>query len=105
MKYLYAILALSTIVFSSCNKDGIEINFKMDYNTNFTIESGGVINLPLEFFTPDITSNSEAEFEANDTRKDKIKEIKLESLRLSITSPDNQNFDFLKDIFLYNIPN
>lgn len=101
MKYLYAILALSTIVFSSCTKDGIEINFKMDYNTNFTIESGGVINLPLEFFTPDITSNSEAEFEANDTRKDKIKEIKLESLRLSITSPDNQNFDFLKDIFLY----
>ncbi len=101
MKYLYAILALSTIVFSSCNKDGIGIKFNMDYNTSFTIQAGSGLNLPFDFFTPDISSNSEAEFEANDTRKDKIKEIKLESLRLSITSPDNQNFDFLKDIYLY----
>jgi hypothetical protein len=101
MRYLYAILVFSALVFSGCNKDEIGIKFNMDYNTSFTIEAGNGLNLPFDFFTPDITSNSEAEFEANDTRKDKIQEIKLTSLSLSITAPSGQNFDFLKHIYLY----
>lgn len=101
MKNILAIILIASVALSGCKKDGIEINFKMNYNTNFTIEGGGGLNLPLDFFTPDVTTDSEAEFEANDTRKDKIKEIKLESLVLDITSPANQNFDFMKDIYLY----
>jgi hypothetical protein len=101
MKKLLGLLLLVSFVFQGCQNEEIGIRFKMDYNTSFTIEAGGGLNLPLDFFTPDVTTNSEAEFEANDTRKDKIQEIKLESLSLAITSPANQNFDFMKDIYLF----
>ena len=57
--------------------------------------------MPIDFFTHPITTNSEAEFESNDTRKDKVEEIKLLKLDLTITAPDGANFDFLKDIYIY----
>ena len=101
MKKLLGFIFLGSFMLGGCTKDGIEINFNMDYTTDFTIEAGGGLNLPIDFFTPDVTTNAEAEFEANDTRKDKIKEIKLESLDLTITAPDGQNFDFMKDIYLF----
>jgi hypothetical protein len=101
MKKLLLLLFVSVFVFGGCKNEGIGINFKMDYTSSFTIEAGGGINLPIEIFTPEVTTDSEAEFEANDTRKDKIQEIKLESLSLTITSPEGQNFDFMKNIYLY----
>ena len=102
MKYLLIITALAiSIGFGSCKKDSVGIRFNMDYSTSFTIESGNILSLPLDFFTPDVTTNSEAQFSENDTRKDKIQEIKLTSLSLDITNPDEANFDFLKHIYLY----
>ena len=86
---------------NGCKKDGLEISFDMDYSTSFTIQSNTGISLPFDFFTPDITTNSEEEFESNDTRKDKIKEILLKKLALKITAPEGRDFDFLKDINLY----
>ncbi|MBT8327630.1 MAG: hypothetical protein KJP21_07890 [Bacteroidia bacterium] len=87
--------------FSGCKKDSIGIRFNMDYTTSFDIKSGNILSLPLDFFTPDITTNSETQFSENDTRKDKIQEIKLTSLSLDITNPDNATFDFLKHVYLY----
>ncbi len=94
-------LILLLFTASSCKKEGISVKFKMNYDVEFTIESGNVLNLPLNFFTPEVTTNSEAEFEANDTRKDKIEEIKMLKLDLTLTAPDGANFDFLKSIYLY----
>ena len=99
---IFAILGvISLFCFTSCKKEEVTVNFKINYETEFTVPSGSVINLPFNLFSPDITTNSQAEFEANDTRKDKIQEIKLASLKLAITSPQGQNFDFLKHIYLY----
>jgi hypothetical protein len=98
-KLSFLLVVLLAVV--SCKKDEVGIRFKMDYETSFTVPSGNLLNLPFDLFTPDITTNSEAEFEANDTRKDKIQEIKLESLKLQITSPAGKNFDFLKSVDLY----
>lgn len=88
------LLFLALLFFAGCKKDGVGIRFKMDYETSFTVPSSNLLNLPFDLFTPDITTNSEAEFEANDTRKDKIQEIKLETLKLTITSPQGLNLIF-----------
>jgi hypothetical protein len=102
MKKLFGLgIILTLFTASSCKKEGISIKFKMNYDAEFTIESGNILNLPLDFFTPDITTNSEAEFEANDTRKDKVQEIKMLKLDLTLTAPDGADFDFLKSIYLY----
>lgn len=73
----------------------------MDYTTSFTIQSSTGVGLPFNLFTPDIETNSEAEFEANNTRKDKIQEVKLTELVLTIVKPENETFSFVKDLYLF----
>lgn len=101
MRNISIILTTVILVFFSCKKNILDIRFKMNYDTELTISSGMGINLPFNIYTPDITTNSEEQFAANDTRKDKVKEVKLESMQLSITSPSGSNFDFLKSIEFY----
>ena len=96
----FTLLLIVLLATTSCKKDSIGIRFKMDYETSFTVSSGNLLNLPFDVFTPDVTTNSQAEFEANDTRKDKIQEIKLETLKLTITAPQGAKFDFLKSVYL-----
>ncbi len=95
LRFKYLSLFILLIV-AGCQKEGVGIRFNMDYNTSFTVESGNILSLPLDFFTPDVTTNSEAEFAANDTRKDKIQEIKLTSLVLKTKESSGANFDFFK---------
>jgi hypothetical protein len=73
----------------------------MDYTTSFTIKSNTGVGLPFNLFTPDIETNSEAEFAANDTRKDKVKEVKLTELVLTVVDPENETFSFVKDVYLF----
>lgn len=95
-KHLWLFLIL--ISFSSCKK---LTQFNIDYTTEVIISSSINQSLPFSIYTPDITSNSEYEFEVNDTRKDKINSIYLEDLTLTITSPSTQNFDFLKNVEVF----
>lgn len=87
-------------VLFGCKKEGV-IQFDVDYEATIVIQNGTGISVPVSFFTPDIESNSETEFEVNDTRKDKIQHITLTGLRLEITSPSGQEFDFIEDIELF----
>lgn len=98
---LLGLLLVSAFVLGGCNKDEIGISFTLDYTASATIKSGSILNLPLDFFTPDITTNSEAEFAENDTRKDKIISTELTSMNLRITEPDGKTFSFLKNIYFY----
>ena len=75
----------------------------MDYNTQVTIESLIGINLPFNIVTPEIETNSNSEFEINDTRKDLIEEIQLTALSISIHSPESGDFSFLSAIKIYII--
>jgi hypothetical protein len=107
------------LVMASCKKIDEFTKFNMDYNTTIVIPSNAIIALPLNILSPDIESNAENEFAVNDTRKDKIEEINLKELKLTITSPPNQQFNFLDSIsvsinadglfetqvaYLYNVP-
>ena len=101
MRKLFMLLVCLPILLVNCKKDLVAVNFKMNFDTDFTIESGSLVDIPFNIFTPDVTTNSEAQFEENDTRKDKVTEIKLNFLDLEITNPGSATFSFLKHIYIY----
>ena len=75
--------------------------FNMDFNSTVVIPVPEGTNLPSDIKTPDVVTNSESTFAVKDTRKDMIEEAKLTSLDLTITSPSNGNFNFMKTINVY----
>lgn len=89
------------LILLNCDKVDEKTQFYMDYTTSVTVPSGTGINLPFDMFTPDIETESESEFESNDTRKDLVEEIILEEMTLTITSPSSKSFDFLKSIEIF----
>ncbi len=84
---------------SGCKKLGV--NFALNHQTTFRIESSSPLNLPFETATPDIATNSSQQFENNNTAVNLIKEIKLKELKLSITNPTNKTFSFLKSVQIF----
>lgn len=75
--------------------------FYVDYNSKVTVQSTFGQWIPFSVMTPEMNTNSEAEFESNDTRKDRINTIYLKDLILTIDSPSNETFSFLNSIEVY----
>lgn len=101
MKRLSYVMFIFFISFSSCNKVDELTKFNLDYSTATTIPASTGINLPFNVFSPDVETDAESEFEINNTRKDLVEEIMLTKLTLDITSPNDQNFTFLKSVNIY----
>ena len=95
---LFILFIISLLLFS-CKKKLTE--FYIDYTSEATIPATIPIASPINIWTPDQTTNSEFEFEVNNTAKDRIRSIILKDLEITIVSPTNQNFSFLKDIDIY----
>ncbi len=89
------------ILVSLCSCKTKFTQFYIDYNSLATIPSSTPLDLPFDVFTPEQTTNSSYQFEINDTRKDKIEKITLEDLSIKITSPESEDFSFLKDISVH----
>ncbi len=97
-KIFIAIFATAILFTSSCKK---LLTFEISDSTTTTIN---IIGLPIGLFdipTPPITTNSEEEFAQNDTKVELVKEIILKQLDLTITSPSDKTFSFLKSIEIY----
>lgn len=75
--------------------------FDMEFDETVEVPSYIGINLPFNILTPAIRTNSESTFEINDTRKDLIEEIILTSLDLTLTSPSDADFSFLKSVSIF----
>ena len=95
---IIAILALFTV---SCSEVDKLLTFTISNQTTFTVNSGLPFNSPFEVATPDVTTNSTSEFKNNNTNIDLVKDVKLQELKLSITSPADKTFSFLKSIHMY----
>lgn len=87
------------IILSGCKKLGV--NFALNHQSTFRVESSSPLNLPFETTTPDVTTNSSQQFENNNTRANLIKEITLEELKLTITNPSSKTFSFLKSVQIF----
>ncbi len=96
------LLVLGIFVFvSACKEVDKLTQFSINIDSSSTIPATLGINIPINIWTPDITTNSETEFESNNTNKDLVEHIKLTDLDIEITSPASSTFDFLKDIEIY----
>jgi len=98
---LIAITLLLAVFFTSCNAIDDLLSFTISNEATIQIKSTSPINLPTEIITPDVTTNSSAEFKNNKTEAGLVKDVKLKSLNLTITTPDGKTFTFLKSIHLY----
>jgi len=96
---LFALVAV--VLATGCKTVDKLTHFNMDYDETITIPSTIGINLPFNLITPNIRTNSEETFQINDTRKDLIEQIVLNELDLSMISPQNADFSFLKSIEVY----
>lgn len=102
MRYLNVLLFLLLIfIWPACDKVKSLTQFHMDYNETVTIPSSSGINLPFNLYSPEVETNSEATFAIHDTRKDLVSEVFLEKTELSVKSPPDRNFSFLKSIAVF----
>lgn len=97
----FALITFLSLFLFSCNVVDQLLTFTISNQTSFTISSGFPLNVASEVLTPDVTTNSSAEFQNNNTKADLVKDVKLKELKLSITDPADKTFSFLKEVHLY----
>jgi hypothetical protein len=102
--FTYTILiALICGVNFSCKKTKEKVDelteFDINYTTNLSVPSQTLaVNVPVDFTTPDISTQSASKFSENNTTKDLVSEIKLTKFNISVASG---NLDFLKSLSIY----
>ena len=101
-KKLFPFIAITAILFTvACKKVNDLLTFQVGYTSKVSIPATSSINLPFDLFTPSITTNSETEFSSRNTNKNLIDKITLNQMKLTITSPTDQRFDFLSSVEVY----
>jgi hypothetical protein len=95
------VLAILVLFIASCSEVDKLLTFTISNQTTFKINSGLPFNSPFEVPTPDVTTNSTTDFKNNNTNVDLVKDVKLQELKLSITSPTDKTFSFLKSVHMY----
>ncbi|MBS7256063.1 hypothetical protein [Flavobacterium branchiicola] len=98
---LIALSLFLSLFLSSCDAVDDLLTFTISNETSIKIQSTSPINLPSEIVTPEVTTNSSAQFENNKTKASLVKDVKLRSLQLAITEPSDKTFTFLKSVHLY----
>ena len=96
---IYACIC-SSLLFGCEEVDDL-LTFHISDRTTVTIESTASLGLPLNIPTPAVTSNSEQQYQNNNTHADLVKDVKLEQLKLTITNPSNKSFSFLQGIRIF----
>lgn len=100
IKKITILAVLALIITTSCDEVDKLLTFTISEQTSFKVNSG-VPNTPFEVATPDVTTNSSAEFKNNNTNADLVKDVKLSELKLTITNPADKTFSFLKSVHMY----
>ena len=85
----------------ACKKIEDLFSFTVSNESSITIQSTTPVNLPFNIISPDVTTNSSEQFKNNNTDVKYVRNIILQSLQLTITSPSPQDFNFLKSIHVY----
>ncbi|MFM7021816.1 MAG: hypothetical protein ACKOXB_02475 [Flavobacteriales bacterium] len=97
----YLSFATLLLTLGACKKLDKFTQFNMDYTTSVVIPASNTIGLPLDLTSSDMTTNSESTFQNNDTRKDKIEEVRLTKMTATVSSPTGADMSFLKSVELF----
>jgi hypothetical protein len=102
--FMFALIAATLVGFSSCKKVKDLLSFTMKYNREFTIPGAVASSTPVNTpAIPVVTTNSESTFKNKNTAGKLIKEVKLDALTLTLTSPshDTCTYNFINTIEVY----
>jgi hypothetical protein len=78
----------------SCSVVDQLLTFTISNQTTFKIPSTFPVGTAVPIPTTDITTNSSAEFENNNTKANLVKDVRLKELTVTITDPANKTFSF-----------
>ncbi|HEX8506078.1 MAG TPA: hypothetical protein VF630_11985 [Hymenobacter sp.] len=94
--FLFPLVAL--FVFVGCKKIDQLLTFNVNVTQSVDIPGyvGGAQLAPVT-----VTTKSEDSFRNNKTNRDKVKNVLLDKLTLTVTKPAGSNFDFLQKLELY----
>jgi hypothetical protein len=98
-KFVYAGICIVLLV--GCKEVDNLLTFHVSDRTTIRIANTMAVGLPLDIPTPDVSSDSEQQFENNNTNANLVKDVKLEQLKLTITQPSGKGFSFLKTIRIF----
>ncbi len=91
------------MTFFSCEKIDELLTFELEQTSTTTIPAVLSVPNPLEIDLPipAVETNSSNTFENNNTKAEYVKDVKLKTLRLEITSPEDKTFSFLEEIHIF----
>ncbi|MGI9545181.1 MAG: hypothetical protein ACR2MX_18105 [Cyclobacteriaceae bacterium] len=93
---------IGIIAMGSCSKiEDTFLRFDIDETYEMTIPIIPFDSIEAPVPTPDVTSTFDQAFEANSTRADKVRDIRLTKLKFTIVDPPDEDFSFMKDVELY----
>lgn len=95
------ILILFVAALTSCDKTEDLLTFRLSYGDSFIIPSAIGLNVPLSLPMPPQETNAETKFSDHNTAADYVKNVRLNSINLSISKPEGKNFNFLRAIRVY----
>ena len=108
MQKIFLFVGVVCVTFSSCKKDEIpeiipyeQTRFVINEPIKFEISSLIGLNLPFQIPFADISLDFLTTSQNTNPHIGLIRDIKLRDFILRITSPQNQTFNFLKDIEVY----
>ena len=101
MKNKFIYYCMCGMLLVSCKEVDNLLTFHVSDRTTIRIENTMAVGLPLDIPTPDVSSNSEQQYENNNTSANLVKDVKLEELKLTITQPAGKSFSFLKTIRIF----
>ncbi|WP_378178535.1 hypothetical protein [Aquimarina sp. SS2-1] len=102
MNRFFCILTLLVLATTtSCEELNRLTVFELDYESEFTVASTTIIDVPISIETPPVPTNSESEFENNNTSSSLIESIQLKRLRLILENPADGDFNFLQEVRLF----
>lgn len=103
-KLALLLLMISTsLFFSDCQKTKEKADeiteFDIDYSTTVSVPSNTIsLNVPIDFTTPDVPTQSSTKFALNKTTQGLVDYIKLTRFNISVGTG---NLDFLKSLSIY----
>ncbi len=101
-RLLYSLYIGIIICSPSCDKLEQLLTFTISNESSVTIPATpGPLNIPVGFVIPGVNSNSSQAFSDNNTDASAVKNIYLNSIELTITSPQSQTFNFLSAVHIY----
>jgi hypothetical protein len=101
-KALFFALFLLLLSASGCKKIEDLLTFQINDSSSFQVPATGVFSTALLSLPgATVNSSSSSTYSANNTSADRVQDVTLDRLTLTVTDPAGQNFDFLKSVSIY----